>query len=92
MGEGELGHRSCSEHISIVLLSSWSRRTEIFYRMASGKCILDGGTWQIQGSDENGLCRYLNGRLTVLRTQRLSRVGEISSTLPNLQLSGWPEL
>ena len=33
-------------------------------RTASGECIPDGGAWQFQGYDENGLCRSLNGRLT----------------------------
>ena len=35
-----------------------------FYRTASGEWILDGGAWQFQGYDENGLLRSLNGRLT----------------------------
>ena len=30
---------------------------------ASGEWIPDGGTWQFQGHDENGLLRSLNGRL-----------------------------
>ena len=57
MGENELGHRSCSEHISTEL---WSRS----YRTASGEWIPDGGAWQFPGYDENGLLRSLNGRLT----------------------------
>ena len=35
-----------------------------FHRTASGEWILDGGAWQSQGYDENGLLRSLNGRLT----------------------------
>ena len=35
-----------------------------FYRTASGELIPDGGAWQFQGYDENGLPRSLNGRLT----------------------------
>ena len=35
-----------------------------FYRTASGELILDGGAWQFQGYDENGLLRSLTGRLT----------------------------
>ena len=35
-----------------------------FYRTASGEWIPDGGAWQFQGCDENGLCRCLNGRVT----------------------------
>ena len=35
-----------------------------FYRTASGEGIPDGGAWQFQGYDENGLLRSLNGRLT----------------------------
>ena len=35
-----------------------------FHRTASGECILDGGAWQIQGYDENGLLPSLTGRLT----------------------------
>ena len=31
---------------------------------ASGEWIPDGGAWQFQGFDENGLLRSLNGRLT----------------------------
>ena len=34
------------------------------YRTASGEGIPDGGAWQFQGYDENGLLRSLNGRLT----------------------------
>ena len=33
----------------------------IFFRTASGEWILDGGAWQFQGYDENGLLRSLNG-------------------------------
>ena len=32
----------------------------IFYRTASVECIPDGGAWQNQDHDENGLCRSLN--------------------------------
>ena len=35
-----------------------------FYRTASNECIPDGGAWQFQGCDENGLRRSPNGRLT----------------------------
>ena len=35
-----------------------------FCRTASGEWILDGGVWQFQGYDANGLLRSLNGRLT----------------------------
>ena len=35
-----------------------------FHRTASGRWIPDGGAWQFQGYDENGLLRSLNGRLT----------------------------
>ena len=41
-----------------------------FHRTASGECIPDGGPWQFQGDDENGLCRCLSGRLTVQRTTK----------------------
>ena len=34
-----------------------------FYRTASGEWIPDGGAWQFQGCDQNGLLRSLNGRL-----------------------------
>ena len=51
MGEDELGHRSCSEHIQL-----WSRRSRRW------KILSDCGAWQFQGFDENG--RSLNGRLT----------------------------
>ena len=40
-----------------------------FYGTASGEWILDGGAWQFQGYDENGLLRSLNGRLTVFFTK-----------------------
>ena len=35
-----------------------------FYRTSSGEWIPDGGAWQSQGYNENGLLRSLNGRLT----------------------------
>ena len=35
-----------------------------FYLAASGEWIPDGGAWQFQGYDENGLLRSLNGTLT----------------------------
>ena len=35
-----------------------------FYRTESGEWILDGGAWQFQGYNENGLLRSLNGGLT----------------------------
>ena len=35
-----------------------------FYKTASGAWIPDGGSWQLQEHDENGLLRSLNGRLT----------------------------
>ena len=38
-----------------------------FYRTASGEWIPDGGAWQFQGYDENGLLTSLNGRLTGVR-------------------------
>ena len=43
-----------------------------FYRPASGVWILDGGAWQFQGYDENGLLRSLNGRLIVVHKVRCS--------------------
>ena len=36
----------------------------MFHRTASGEWIPDGGAWQFQGYDENGLLRSLNERLT----------------------------
>ena len=36
----------------------------IILRTASGEWIPDGGAWQFQGDDENGLLRSLNGSLT----------------------------
>ena len=35
-----------------------------FYRTAGGEGIPDGGAWQFDGYDENGLLRSLKGRLT----------------------------
>ena len=35
-----------------------------FCRTASGEWSPHGGAWQLQGYDENGLLRSLNGRLT----------------------------
>ena len=35
-----------------------------FHRTASGDCIPDGGAWQCQSYNENGLCQSLNGRVT----------------------------
>ena len=40
------------------------------------ECIPDGGAWQFQGYDENGLCRSLNGRLTGVH-KVLCSAGEI---------------
>ena len=40
-----------------------------FYRTASNECIPDGGAWQFQGCDENGLRRSPNGRLTGAHTK-----------------------
>ena len=48
-----------------------------FYRRASGECIPDGGAWEFQGYDENGLCRSLNGRLTAVH-KVLCSAGEIA--------------
>ena len=62
MGEGELGHGSCSEHIPIELWSRGSRRWKVL--TASGEWIPDGGAWQFQGYDENCLLTSLNARLT----------------------------
>ena len=39
-----------------------------FCRSASGEWIPDGGAWQSQGYDENGLLRSLNGTLTGVHT------------------------
>ena len=64
MGKDELGHRSCSEHISIEFLSRGSRRWEIPSDCQWGEWIPDGGAWQFQGYDETGLLRSVNGRLT----------------------------
>ena len=63
MGEDEPGHRSCTQYISVELLSRGNRDGR-FCRTASGAWIPDGGAWQFQGYDENGLLRSLNGRLT----------------------------
>ena len=35
-----------------------------YYPTASGEWIPDGGAWEFEGYDENGLLRSLNGRLT----------------------------
>ena len=40
-----------------------------FYRTASGEWIPDGGAWQFQGYDENGLLRSLDGRLVLVYTK-----------------------
>ena len=63
MGEDEIGHRFCSEHIPIELWSRWSTRWKIL-SVSSGEWIPDGGAWQFQGYDEIGLLRSLNGRPT----------------------------
>ena len=63
MGEDEPGHRSCSKHIPINFCPEGAGDGR-FYRTASGEWIPDGGAWQFQGFDENGLLRSLNGRLT----------------------------
>ena len=48
-----------------------------FHRTASGDCIPDGGAWQFQSYDENGLCRPLNGRLTGVH-RVLCSAGEVA--------------
>ena len=48
-----------------------------FYRTASGEWIPDGGAWQFQGYDENGLLRSLSGRLTGVH-KVLCRAAEIA--------------
>ena len=58
MGENELGHGSCSEHIPLNF-GPEGRGDEGFYDW-----IPDGGAWQFQGYVENDLLRSLNGRLT----------------------------
>ena len=40
-----------------------------FYRTAIGEWIPDGGTWQFQGYDENGLLRSLNGEDSLVYTK-----------------------
>ena len=62
MGEDEPGHRSCSEHIPLNVGPERAGDGR-FYRTASGEWIPDGGAWQFQGYDENGLLRSLSGRL-----------------------------
>ena len=48
-----------------------------FCRTASGEWIPDGGAWQFQGYDENGLLRSLNGRLTSAH-KKVCSSGEIA--------------
>ena len=64
MGEDEPEHRSCSEHIPIGLWSRGSRRWKILSDCQWSEWIPDVGAWQFQGYDENGLLRFVNGRLT----------------------------
>ena len=63
---------SCSEHIPIELWSSCDGR---FYRTATGEWIPDGGAWQFQGHDENGLLRSLSGGLTGVHKVLCSAAG-----------------
>ena len=63
MGEHEPGHKSCSEHIPLFIGPEGARDGRV-YRTAGGEWLLEGGAWQFQGYDENGLLRSLNGRLT----------------------------
>ena len=58
---------------------------ERFFRTASGEWIADGGAWQFQGYDANGLLGRLNGRLTVytrccavLQRSRAKEIGELA--------------
>ena len=48
-----------------------------FYRTASGEWIPDAGAGQFQGYDENGLLRFVNGRLTGVH-KVLCRAAEIA--------------
>ena len=62
MGEHEPGHRSCSNTLPLNFGPEGAGDGR-FDRIASGEWIPDGGAWQFQGHDENGLLRSLNGRL-----------------------------
>ena len=46
--------------------------------LSNSQCCVDGGAWQFQGYDENGLCRSLNGRLAGVH-KVLCVAGEIAS-------------
>ena len=54
MGEDELGHRSCSEYMSIDFGPDGAGDGR-FHRTANDECILDGGARQFPGYDEHGL-------------------------------------
>ena len=51
-----------------------------FYRTASGEWVPDGGAWQFQGYDENGLLRSVNGRLTGVHNVLCSAASRVQRT------------
>ena len=63
MGENEPGHRSYCEHFPLNIGPDRAGDGRFLSNSQWGECIPDGGAWQFQGYDENGLCRSLNGRL-----------------------------
>ena len=77
LGEDEPEHRSCSEHIPIELWSRGSRRWNILSDCQWSEWIPDVGAGQFQGYDENGLLRFVNGRLTGVH-KVLCRAAEIA--------------
>ena len=64
MGEDEPGHRRAAVNTFPLNFGPDGAGDGRFCRTASGEWIPDGGAWQSQGYDENGLLRSLNGRLT----------------------------
>ena len=58
-----------------------------FYRTASGELIPDSGAWQFQGYDENGLLRFLGGRLAGVH-EVLCSAAEIACKRTTRFLSG----
>ena len=77
MGEDEPGHRSCSVTFPLNFGPEGAGDGIFFYRTASGEWIPDGGAWQFEGYDDNGLLRSLNGRLTGVH-KVLSNAAEIA--------------
>ena len=87
MGEDEPGHRSALNTFPLNFGPEGAGDRRV-YRTASGEWIPDGGAWQFEGCDENGLLRSLNGRPTgvhnVSAVRQKSRAKDDTISTPDM--------